>query len=141
VAASGNESRRHVDPLLTVAVASPGASDGFILVGCISAESTSDCLFFEDRCVVSAPGEDILSAKAGSGRLTVLWYEYGCPHVAGVIALWIEELFPKGVRPIAWAADVQRELESHVKKNPGHARNDVGLGGWFRRPNKTCRVG
>jgi hypothetical protein len=50
------------------------------------------------------------------------------PHVAGVLALWIQKKFPYGQRPPKWAADVQRELESHVKTVPGGSREDVGLG-------------
>jgi hypothetical protein len=50
------------------------------------------------------------------------------PHVAGVIALWTEKLFPNGDRPNGWAKDVQRAVESHVIPAPGQTRSDVGLG-------------
>jgi len=50
------------------------------------------------------------------------------PHVAGVVALWTQELFPEGDRPNGWARDVQRQVESHVTPAPCQVRNDVGLG-------------
>ena len=50
------------------------------------------------------------------------------PHVAGVLALWIQKLFPGGERNPKWTADVQRALESNVKPVPGGSRADVGLG-------------
>jgi hypothetical protein len=50
------------------------------------------------------------------------------PHVAGVVALWTQKLFPDGDRPNGWAKDVQRAVETNVISAPGQVRNDVGLG-------------
>ena len=50
------------------------------------------------------------------------------PHVAGVIALWTQKLFPQGHRPNGWAKEVQRALEANVVSAADQSRNDVGLG-------------
>jgi hypothetical protein len=50
------------------------------------------------------------------------------PHVAGVVTLWIQELFPEGQRPENWAQDVWSQVETHVIPAPGGARSDLGLG-------------
>lgn len=128
VAASGNESRRKDNKRYTVAVAPPAAADGFISVGAIGHNPLAVACFSNTGCILSAPGVDVLSAKLGAGLMTLDGTSMATPHVAGVIALWIQKLFPKGDRPKGWAADVQRAIESHVKQIPDSSRNDVGLG-------------
>jgi subtilisin family serine protease len=128
VAASGNESRRDKNPKYTAAVAPPAAADGFIPVGALSQNPLAVARFSNTSCQVCAPGVDILSAKLGGGLKTLSGTSMATPHVAGVLALWTQELFPSGERPPKWTADVQRELETNVKPVPGGARVDVGLG-------------
>ncbi len=50
------------------------------------------------------------------------------PHVAGVIALWTQRLFPAGNRPNGWAKDVLLEVQKNLIPAPGQRRSDVGLG-------------
>ncbi|MGA8029292.1 MAG: S8 family serine peptidase [Bryobacteraceae bacterium] len=128
VAASGNASRRSENPLFTVAVAPPAAADGFISVGALSQSPVAAAPFSNTGCLISAPGINIPSAKLGGGLTVLSGTSMATPHVAGVIALWLQKLFPFGNRPSGWATDVQRELEKSVKSLPGVARNDVGLG-------------
>jgi subtilisin family serine protease len=128
VAASGNESRRKQNQKFTAAVAPPAAADGFIPVGAVGQNPLAVAGFSNTSCQVCAPGVDILSAKLGGGLKTLSGTSMATPHVAGVLALWTQKLFPSGERPPKWTADVQRELEAHVKPVPGGARIDVGLG-------------
>lgn len=134
IAASGNESRRNQDPRFTVAVAPPAAADGFISVGAVAQTGNAASPFAVARfsntgCVVAAPGVSILSAKLGeSGLVRMSGTSMATPHVAGVIALWTQKLFPDRDRPKGWAKDVQRAVETNVISDPDQVRNDVGLG-------------
>jgi subtilisin family serine protease len=128
VAATGNESQREKNPRFTVAVAPPAAADGFIPVGAVSEDPLAVARFSNTSCLVCAPGVDILSAKLGGGLATMNGTSMATPHVAGVLALWTQKLFPDGKRPVKWTADVQRALETSVKPVPGGSRADVGLG-------------
>ncbi len=133
VAAAGNESRRQDNAHFTVATAPPAAADGFVSVGAVSytgnaATPFAVAPFSNTGCGVAAPGVRILSAKLGGGLAFKSGTSMATPHVAGVITLWTERLFPDGSRPKGWARDVLRELERTVLPASRQDRNDLGLG-------------
>lgn len=133
VAAAGNESRRDRDPRFTVAVSPPAAAAGFLAVGALSrtgnpAAPYSVASFSNTGCLISAPGVGIVSARLGGGLVAQSGTSMASPHVAGIVALWTQKLFPGHNRPAGWARDVRRAVESRAIAIAGHDRNDVGLG-------------
>lgn len=132
VAAPGNESQRDIDPRYTVAVAPPAAAEGFISVGAVSPIMTGKAdfavsSFSNTGCLLVGPGQSVLSARRNGGLRTMSGTSMAAPHVAGVAALWLQNLFPNGQRPDHWRGDVRRKLEASAVPLTGH-RQDVGLG-------------
>ncbi|MDJ0591740.1 MAG: S8 family serine peptidase [Pleurocapsa sp. MO_226.B13] len=89
VAASGNESNR---PRYEVAVAPPAAGTGIIAVGALqeSPSGFSVARFSNDQVNISAPGVNVISARAGGGLRSLSGTSMATPHVAGVAALWAQ---------------------------------------------------
>jgi subtilisin family serine protease len=97
VAASGNESKREIDPNYEVAVAPPAAADGIVSVGALQTSGEPHNAltvgsFSNTGCNVSGPGVDIYSAKTGGGYVEFTGTSMATPHVAGIAALWGEKL-------------------------------------------------
>ncbi len=90
VAASGNESNR---PEYEIAVAPPAAGTGIIAVGALgkSPRGFSVADFSNNQVDISAPGVDIISAKAGTkGLVSMSGTSMATPHAAGIAALWAQ---------------------------------------------------
>ena len=97
VAASGNESRRDVNPDFEITAGPPAAADTIVAVGAVGeddsqAERFEVAPFSNVGVQVCAPGVGILSAQTGGGLVAFNGTSMATPHVAGVAALWAEKL-------------------------------------------------
>lgn len=128
LAATGNECRRDVDPDYVVSAGPPAAADGFISVGAL--EKTPDGLdvapFSNNNPTVSAPGVNIMSARAGGGLVALDGTSMATPHVAGVAALWAEQR--RGLRTARPVKELLVNSATLQPINPGATPDEVGAG-------------
>jgi subtilisin family serine protease len=125
-AAAGNESHR---PEYSIIVAPPATGEMFLSVAALGRSKNGKfrvANFSNEGATLSAPGEDIWSAKMGGGLVAFSGTSMATPHVAGVAALWAEHLTKGG--SLFSAADVVEQLKSTAKALPGLDRDDVGRG-------------
>lgn len=124
VAASGNESER---PRYSIDKSPPAASANIISVGAVGrgAQGYAIAEFSNTGCDLVAPGVDIVSARKGGGVSTKSGTSMATPHVAGVAALWAEELLSQG--NLSYQT-LKAELLASAKPIPGGALDDFGSG-------------
>lgn len=128
VAATGNESNR---PKYEIGVSLPAVADGIISIGALGkgASGLSIARFSNRPPVLSAPGVNITSAKAGGGLAALSGTSMACPHVAGLAALWWEFVRQSGLP--ATADTVFARLLASARRqglDPKAEADDFGAG-------------
>ena len=131
VAAAGNESERATNPDFEIAASLPAAAEGVISVAALQQSPAGLAIapFSNTLAQISGPGVAIQSAKVGGGLRSLSGTSMACPHVAGVAALWWQQV--RGLALPATAATVTARLLAAARLDtlaPGIDVADRGVG-------------
>jgi subtilisin family serine protease len=125
VAAAGNESKRQIDPDFEIAVSLPAAAEGVLSTGALAQSSAGLTVapFSNTFPQLAAPGVGVISAKVGGGLRSLNGTSMATPHVAGLAALWWEDV---AASPIpATATTVTARLLAHADTNALAVDGDI----------------
>jgi subtilisin family serine protease len=130
VAAAGNESGRLENPPYEIAASPPAVAKAFVSVSALqeAAQGLTVAAFANTGAMVSGPGVDIVSAKAGGGLVSMDGTSMATPHVAGVAALWAQKLKQsRRFTPAQFSAELLASA-TRTGLDPASTQEEVGAG-------------